>query len=200
MKKNENGSMFLSKEKELEQPKVQRREAVQEKQKKSTFSFAFEKENEIESELRKPRSRAYMEIFNAIDMLSATDEEIMEQLKANMDEDTAEDFSNMTAEELLEEIKACFQEEFKNAQLDLKATLLGVISRCYIPGCDCHAISAEGEIMDHYETNRPLPEGFEKGRIVLNRYPECACIEVYSNCCRVVNEDSSVIHIPNYEI
>ncbi len=193
-------SMFLSKEQEKKQEQVQQREITKDAEKKSHFSFSFEKENEVDNELRKPRSRAYMELFDAIDMLSATDEEIIEQLKANMDEDTAEEFSNMSADELLAEIKACFQEEFQNVQIEMKSILLGVLSKCYIDGCDCHAISSEGEILDHYKKHAPLPEGMEKGRIVYNKYPGCRCVEVYSNCCRVINDDSTVIKIPDSNI
>jgi (p)ppGpp synthase/HD superfamily hydrolase len=192
--------MFLFKQQDDKQNQVQHKEIQRSGEKANQFSFTFEKENEIDNELRKPRSRAYMELFDAIDMLSATDEEIIEQLKANMDEDTVEEFSNMTAEELLEEIKACFQEEFQNVQIEMKSILLGVLSKCYIDGCDCHAISSEGDILDHYNKNASLPEGMEKGRIIYNKYPKCRCVEVYSNCCRVVNEDSTVIKISDSEI
>lgn len=192
--------MFLSKEQGKKQEQVQNKEMVKSGEKKSQFSFSYEKENEVDAELRKPRSRAYMELFDAIDMLSATDEEIIAQLKSNMDENTAEEFSNMTAEELLAEIKASFQEEFQNVQIEMKSILLGVLSKCYINGCDCHAISSEGDILDHYNKHEPLPEGMEKGRIVYNKYPECRCVEVYSNCCRVVNDDSTVIKIPDSDI
>jgi len=185
---------------EIKQEQVQNREMPKSSDKKSQFSFSFEKENEVDAELRKPRSRAYMELFDAIDMLSVTDEEIIEQLKSNMDEDTAEEFSNMTAEELLAEIKASFREEFLNVQIEMKSILLGVLSKCYIDGCDCHAISSEGDILDHYNKNEPLPVGMEKGRIVYNKFPKCRCVEVYSNCCRVINDDSTVIKIPNSEI
>ena len=170
------------------------------KNREYSFSVDNAKEKALDAELSKPRSRAYMELFDAIDMLSATDEEIIAQLKANMNEDTAEEFSNMSAEELLAEIKACFQEEFQNVQIEMKSVLLGVLSKCYIDGCDCHAISAEGDILDHYNKHNPLPEGMEKGRIVFNKYPKCRCVEVYSNCCRVVDEDSTVIKISDSEI
>ena len=185
---------------EQKQEKVQQKQAVLPEKKKKQFSFSFDKEKEIDDELRKPRSRAYMEVFDAIDMLSATDEEIIDQLKSNMDEETAEEFSNMTAEEILEEIKACFQEEFQNVQIEMKSILQGVLAKCYITGCDCHAITAEGNILDHYETKGPIPEELEKGRIVFHKYPNCRCVEVYNNCCRVINMDSTVLKIPNSEI
>ncbi len=191
---------YAYKQKEETKEKVNYQAAQKSKVNTNHFSFSFEKQNEVENELRKPRSRAYMELFDAIDMLSATDEEIIEQLKANMDEETAEEFSNMTAEELLEEIKACFQEEFENIQIEMKSILLGVLSKCYIDGCDCHAISAEGDIIAHFNRNEPLPDGLQKGRIVYNRFPNCRSVEVYNNCCRVVNSDSTVTQINDSEI
>ncbi|MBR5597298.1 MAG: hypothetical protein IKW30_07820 [Lachnospiraceae bacterium] len=167
---------------------------------KKQFLFSFSEEQKIDKELKKPRSRAYMELFDAIDMLSATDEEIIEQLKANMDEDTADEFSNMTTEELLEEIRACFQEEFENLEIELESILCGVVSKCYIEGCDCHAISPEGRLIDHFKEDQELPEELEKGRIVYKMYPQCRCVEVYNDCCRVIDTDSSVIRISDDEI
>ncbi len=176
------------------------RENVQEAPKKKQFAFKFSGGDQMDAELRKPRSRAYMELFEVIDMLSTTDEEIIEQLKANMDEDTAEEFAEMSAEEILAEIKACFQEEFQNLPIEVKSILHGVLSKCYIEGCDCHAISSDGDIIDHYKKNQSLPEELEKGRIVYRKFPDCRCVEVYSDCCRVIADDSSVLKIPNAEI
>jgi hypothetical protein len=183
-----------------EQEKTQKNEMPRSGVSKTQFSFSFEEEDTLDQELRKPRSRAYMEIFDVIDMLSATDEEIIEQLTANMDEDTAEEFAEMTMEEILEEIKACFQEEFENMPIKIESVLNGVLAKCYIDGCDCHAITVEGKILDHYKKNVPLPEELEKGRIVFNRFPDCKCVEVYTDCCRVIADDASVLKIPNYEI
>ncbi len=159
------------------------------------FNFSFKKEDETDKELRKPRSRAYMEIFAAADMLSAADEEIIERLKAGMDEETAEEFSEMSAEELAEEIRQSFTEEFAAINQELKSRLLGVLSTCYISGCDCHAISPEGRILEHFKFNAPLPQGLEKGRRLLKQYPDCTCVEVYGNCCRVVMSDSTVLKV-----
>lgn len=160
------------------------------------YNFSFKKQDELEKELRKPRSRAYMEIFDAIDMLSTTDEEIIAKLKESMDEETFEEFSQMSAEELIEEIMLSFQEEFK----DKMSELIGVISKCYIPGCDCHAISPEGAILEHFEALKPLPPELKKGRDVFRKYPDCKCVEVYSDCCRVVNYDSTVVKIKDIDI
>lgn len=183
-----------------EKAQQQKRDKEQEVPKKKQFAFSFSGGDQVEAELRKPRSRAYMELFDAIDMLSTTDEEIIEQLKTNMDEDTAEEFAGMSAEEILAEIKACFQEEFQNLPIEVKSVLHGVLSKCYIDGCDCHAISSDGNIIDHYNKHQALPEELEKGRIVYRKYPDCRCVEVYTDCCRVIANDSSVLKIPNAEI
>jgi len=178
------------------QPKEQNQKAPE----KKDFSFSFSHGDQLDNELRKPRSRAYMEIFDAIDMLSATDEEIIEKLKENMDEDTAEEFASMSVEELLEEIRASIQEEFQSTTIEIKSVLHGVLAKCYIDGCDCHAISAEGDIIDHYNKSESLPENLQKGRAVFRKYPNCRCVEVYSDCCRVISYDSTVTKIPNNQI
>ena len=171
---------YLYKEEEKQQQKPQQKPVD------ANFNFSFAKKDSVENELRKPRSKAYMEIFAAIDMLSATDEEIIERLKANMDEDTAEEFSEMTMEELLEEIKQSFREEFQSLEVPVETVLNGVISKCYITGCDVHAIDPEGNILNHFEASKPMPDMLAPGRVVFNRYPTCTCVEVYSNCCRVI--------------
>ena len=84
------------KEKNLQQQGIKDECAIP---RKTQFAFSFSGGDKVDEELRKPRSRAYMEVFDAIDMLSTTDEEIIEQLKANMDEETAEEFAWMTSEE-----------------------------------------------------------------------------------------------------
>lgn len=164
------------------------------------FTFSFAEGDKLDAELRKPRSRAYMEIFDAVDLLSATDEEIIETLLSNMDPDTAEEFADMSTEELLEEIRASIQEEFRNASLEIEQVLHGVLAKCYIDGCDCHAIAPNGWFLDHYEIGGPIPQELQKGRTLFGRFPDCRCIEVYSDCCRVVMGDSSVVKVLNKEI
>ena len=185
---------YLYKEEEKQQQKPQPKPVD------ANFNFSFAKQDSVEKELRKPRSKAYTEIFAAIDMLSATDEEIIERLKANMDEDTAEEFAGMTMEELLEEIKLSFREEFQSLEVPVETVLNGVISKCYITGCDVHAIDPEGNILNHFEAGKPLPDMLAPGRVVYQRYPECSCVEVYNNCCRVIQNDGEVITIPNSDI
>ncbi|MBP3609728.1 MAG: hypothetical protein J6J42_05260 [Lachnospiraceae bacterium] len=183
-----------------QQEQTQQQQKEQKAPQKKQFAFSFSNDKELDKELRKPRSRAYMEIFDAIDMLSATDEEIIEQLKANMDEDTAEEFAEMSVEELLEEIKASFREEFMSLPVEVESILQGVLSKCYISGCDCHAISATGDILEHYDAKLPMPANLEKGRKVYHKFPDCRCVEVYTDCCRVIAQDSTVTKIDNDEI
>lgn len=159
------------------------------------FSFSFAESDEVEKELRKPRSRAYMEIISSIDVLSATDEEIIERLKENVDEELIEEFEDMSVEELLEEIRETFREEFQSLPIEVTSILHGVLAKCYISGCDCHAITSEGYILDHFNALEPMPEHLAKGRKVYHQYPNCSCVEVYTNCCRVIMPDASVIQV-----
>ncbi len=167
---------------------------------KKEFAFQFSEDQEVEKVLRQPRTRAYMEVFDAVDMLSAEDEAVIERLKAKMDQETMEEFSEMSAEELLSEIKDCFEEEFLELEIDVKSVLLGVLAKCYITGCDCHAITPNGDILAHFQQGGELPEDLKKGRTVLRKYPECQCVEVYTDCCRVIDPDGTVTKIRNKEI
>lgn len=163
---------------------------------KARASFNITEDAEAQRRLRTPRSEVYMQLFDAVDLLSATDEEIIEKLKEDLDEDTAEEFLSMSTEELREEIRLSFVEEFESLQIEVKSVLHGVLAKCYITGCDCHAITSEGYILDHFKAGGPMPAELAKGRPILRKYGEkCKCVEVYSNCCRVIMNDSSVITI-----
>lgn len=164
------------------------------------FAFSFAESDRLEEALRKPRSRAYMEIFSAVDLLSETDEEIIDKLMEAVDPDTAEEFREMTTEELLEEIRASIQEEFLNATIEVEQVMHGILSRCAIEGCDCHAISPEGEFLEHYKVGGPIPEELKKGRALFEQFPDCCCVEVYQDCCRVIMRDSSVVKVKNNEM
>jgi DNA-binding transcriptional MerR regulator len=122
-------------------------------------------------------------------------QEIIDALMENLDPETAEEFEAMSAEELLAEIRESIQDEFRTASQDMRQVMYGILAKCRIEGCDCHAISPEGKILAHYETGRPIPENLAKGRGLFERFPECKCIEVYRDCCRVVMRDSSVIRV-----
>lgn len=160
------------------------------------FVFSYAGNRDVIKRLKTPRSRAYMEAFAAIDMLSATDEEIIERLRNSIDEETADEFSEMTTEELMEEIMRSVRDELEDALENMtNCELLGVLSKCYIDGCDVHAIDSEGNILNHFRADMPIPGELERGRIVFHRNPNCACVEVYTNFCMVVNQDSSVTEV-----
>lgn len=164
------------------------------------FSFQFKGVDKCEEVLRKPRTQAYIEVMGTIDLLSATDEEIIAKLKENIDEDVVEEFAEMTTEEILAEIKATFREEFAALEVKVESVLQGVLTTCYITGCDCHAIGPDGNFLDHYEIGGQMPPELVRGRKVLKKYPGCSCVEVYNDCCRVVNYDTTVIKIDNDDI
>ena len=189
----------------------QRYKTMQEEAKKSASTYADTqasshvkiqistgRDDELNRKLCAPRSETYMQAVEMIDALSATDEEIIEKLKSNMSEETQEIIDGMSMEEIQEEIKLSFVEEFANMELPQKVELLGIISECYINGCDCHAITSEGDILDHFKRSEEMPNDLAKARPVFHSYKNrCTCVEVYTNCCRVVMKDSSVIEIPD---
>lgn len=191
---------YKRKEEERDQTRNLVKEEKREKTEKKEFSFSLNSQSELDKELDKPRSRAYLEILDAIDFVSATDEEIIAEIKSKMTEEMADDFSDMSVEEMLEEIKASIQEEFQKIEIELKPIMYGILDKCYISGCDIHEISGMGTIMAHFEANKPMPDNLAKGRVVFHKHPGCRAVEVYNNCCRVVNRDGSVIRIPDSEI
>lgn len=188
----------MTKQREQSQTQTQKeKEQVQSGNVTKKFNFSAPQIQNAEKLLRQPRSQEYLAIFELMDMLSSTDEEIIEQLKEHMDEDEAEEFEEMSDEEILEQIRSIFLEEFSQIEIEMSAILLGVLSRCYITGCDCHAITPEGRILEHFEIDKAMPEGLEHGRVAYNRYPGCKCVEVYTNCCRVIMDDGEVVELPN---
>jgi hypothetical protein len=161
------------------------------------FRFSFENSDHYEEFMRRPRSQTYIEAIQMIDMLSSNDEQIMEKLRELVDEDTFEEFSEMSMEEILEEIKRSFEEEFAAAELEFKDVPVpprpqAVICKCYIDGCDVHAIDGFGNILEHYRKGAPLDDRLTRGREIYYLNPFCSFVEVYPESCRVVNEDGSV--------
>lgn len=169
----------------------------------TTFSFSFDASVDVDQLYRTPRSQAYLDIIASIDLLSATDEEIIEKLKEVVDEDTLEEFSEMTPEEIIEELRLCFEEEMHEREMQLKdfpepEVFIGVISKCYISGCDIHAIDKKGNILEHFQKSAKLPEGYDRARMLYHKMNgACHCIEIYNNCCRVIASDGSVTKVNN---
>lgn len=159
------------------------------------FVFSYPKNAEAMRKLKIPRSQAYMDAVQMIDVLSAADHEIIERLKENMDEETVEEISEMTIEEVMEEIMRSVREELEEAIEEANCQLIGILSKCYITGCDVHAIDSGGNIIDHFNIHDKLSEALEHGREIFHQHEDCRCVEVYGSFCLVVNEDSSVTEI-----
>ena len=188
---------------EQTEKKAQHQELYQDGAKEQNYQFDFSGIDEDEKQLRVPRSRAYMEVIQAVDMLSSTDEEILERLKETMDEDSVEEFAEMTDEEILEELKETIKGEFQNITFKEDKVLYGILAKCYIDGCDCHLIPADGndfEHFEHFEINKPVPEKYRAARELFRKYKNCQCVEVYKNECRVIDKDATVITVPNHKI
>lgn len=168
----------------------------------SQFSFDMQLHADEEEFMRKPRSQAYMDIIASIDLLSANDEEIIERLKEVVDEETLEELAELSVEELMEELRYTFEEEMAKKLEALEqdkvdeepVKMLAVISKCYISGCDIHAIDKRGYILEHYKSGSKLPEEWEYARKMYHEVKgNCSCIEIYSNCCRLIKNDGSVV-------
>lgn len=169
------------------------------------FHFSFDNDTHYDDFMRRPRSQAYLEAMQIVDMLSSTDEDIIEKLQGIVDEDTLEEFKEMTPEEILEELRLSFEEEFAAAELEFKDLPVPprpelVICKCYIDGCDVHAIDGFGMIKQHYKIRADYGDDVIRGRKVYYSHPGCTCVEVYSNCCRVVMPDGSVEKVDNKNI
>lgn len=164
------------------------------------FGFDFKMEESDEAILLRMRSQAYMDIVASIDLLSSTDQEIIDKLQEVVDEEILEEFSEMSLDELLEELRLSFEEEMSQRQVQLQALpkpveLLGVFSECFITGCDIHAIDSHGNILEHYRKIVSMPKEFGEVREVYYAHKGCQCVEVYSNCYCVVFPDGSVKQI-----
>ena len=162
---------------------------------KRDFAFTAQKER-VSEILSRPRSKEYLAAMDVIDYLSTDDEAIMERLRENMGEEFVEEIREMSDEDLFAMITESMKTEFAELETNLEDELLGVLSRCYIEGCDCHSIDKAGNIQDHYRSEQSLPEDFERGRKIFRAYRDrCQCVEVYRTCCRVIDRDGSVEEI-----
>lgn len=165
------------------------------------FSFKFNEHNESEESLRRPRSQTYIEAVQILDMLSSTDEEIIEKLREVIDEDSMAEFEGMSIEEIIEEIRMSVQEELASRIIEDDNTIHGIISKCYISGCYVHSITSTGAIMDHYTENGPIPEELVMGRALYKKIKgKCSCIECYTHCCKIIAEDGTVTDVRNKDI
>lgn len=122
---------------------------------------------QLESRLRCKRSARYIEAIRRLDAgTHVTDREALKTL--------------------LEEI--C--REFPDLTLDQRP--LGIVSTCHLGApYQVHVCDLGGEIVEHYETFRPMPAPFEGAR-ALALHPSYALVEVYADGCRVVSLDGAV--------
>lgn len=121
----------------------------------------------LERLLRRPRSEAYMRAMTQFD--AHAHEEDKAGLKA-----------------LLETIGNEFPE------LAFEQMPIGYVGRCYLgKPYEVHIFNLKGEIVEHYETFRPMPPLFERAR-TLALHPSYAFIEVYTDTLRPVLTDGSV--------
>lgn len=163
---------------------------------KVRFNFKFDDSAHYDKFMRRPRSQAYIEAIQIIDILSSTDEEIIERLKAVVDEDAVEEFREMTPDEIREELMRSIEEEFAAAELEFKDVPVPprpemVITKCYIDGCDVHAIDGCGNILKHFGRGEH-GEDIDRGRSAYYGHPGCTCVEIFPDCCRVVMPDGTV--------
>jgi hypothetical protein len=125
---------------------------------------------QLESRLRRKRSAGYREAIRRLD--AGTHLADHEALKS-----------------LLEEISREFPD------LTLEQRPLGIVSTCYLgPPYQVHVCNLGGEIIEHYETFRPMPAPFEGAR-ALALHPSYAFVEVYADGCRAVSADGAVAWI-----
>lgn len=125
---------------------------------------------QLESRLRQKRSARYLEAIRRLD--AGTHVADRDALKS-----------------LLEEIGR----EFPDLTLD--QCPLGIVSTCYLGApYQVHVCDLGGEIIEHYETFRPMPAPFESARN-LALHPSYAFVEVYADGCRTVSADGTVAWI-----
>ena len=117
--------------------------------------------------LRRKRSHEYVEALRALDA-------------------GAYHSDRVALASLLEAISKEFQE------LGVDQLPLGIVSVCYLGApFEVHVCGTNGEIVEHFETFRPMPTPFERARR-LALHPAYAFVEVYADALRAVAQDGSV--------
>lgn len=117
--------------------------------------------------LRQKRSRQYVEAVNGIDV-----------------------GGHQSDQSALTSLIEAISNEFPELRVDQFP--LGIVSRCYLgPPFEAHICGLDGEILQHFETFRPMPAQFERARS-LALHPAYAFVEVYPDSMRAVASDGSV--------
>lgn len=117
--------------------------------------------------LRKPRSKQYMDAIHRLDAGGHTHNQ-------NKVDDIINNIRN----------------EFPEVQLS--SVMLGIVSVCYLGHpYEVHTLDMSGQIIEHFEAGRQLPEGMEKARAIA-LHGGYDFIEVYADCCRAISSNGSV--------
>lgn len=150
------------------------------------FDMSFDVQISDNDSRKLPRSMVYVETMCGADLISRQDDEIITKLKDAVGDEAADEIVAMGTDELADEISDMIDEEVPE-----KDALIGVFCRCYIEGCDCHEITPEGRIKEHFSIGQELPAQADFCREYLKSNENCAFVEIYSDCMVAVSKDST---------
>jgi hypothetical protein len=90
----------------------------------------------------------------------------------------------------LESLIAAISHEFP--ELGIEQRPIGIVSRCWLGApYEVHICDLVGGIIEHFETFKPMPSSYERGR-TLAIHPAYAFVEIYPETVRAVALDGSV--------
>lgn len=90
----------------------------------------------------------------------------------------------------VQEIISLLNNEFP--ELELKGYLLGIVSKCYLGfPYEVHTLDLESNIINHFKNGEILPNRLECARNLAMR-GGYLCVEVYTDCCRVVSDNGNI--------
>jgi hypothetical protein len=90
----------------------------------------------------------------------------------------------------LEGLVGAISDEFP--ELGIEQRPMGIVSRCYLGApYQVHICDLAGDIIEHFETFKPMPPPYERGR-ALAIHPSYAFIEVYADSLRAISLDGAV--------
>lgn len=125
------------------------------------------REPQLGKRLREKRTHAYVQTFSKIDVAGHQ--------------------SDRTA---LDALLRTISNEFP--ELGIDQLPLGIVSKCYLGApYEVHICDFNGEIIEHFETHRPMSDPFERAR-ALALHPSYAFIEVFRDNLRAVSVDGAV--------
>lgn len=125
----------------------------------------------LDSLLRQPRSKEYMEAMTKLDAGGHT-------------------HNQKQVDDIIDAIRSEFPD------VDINGILLGYVSKCYLGvPYEVHTLDISGQIIEHYKSGQPLPGGLEKARSIAMR-GGYSFIEVYVDCCRCISQNGSVAVVP----